>query len=175
MAFAKYCDDSDKGFKEVLSAYAEFSILPSKLSFKISYNLDYSQWDQQNYTPESYVGGSQGTSVSVLSTFVQKLLDAGAEVNNALTQWQSAQKKSGTQRPQSRSAPNGRAQHHPADGTRQHKLSGSAHGPPDAPAGTTVRTIRQIRRNSGHHQPLPRPRRRSRITTVKTYFITTKN
>lgn len=107
--------------------------------------------------------------------FVQKLLDAGAEVNNALTQWQSAQKKSGTQRPQSRSAPNGRAQHHPADGTRQHKLSGSAHGPPDAPAGTTVRTIRQIRRNSGHHQPLPRPRRRSRITTVKTYFITTKN
>ena len=79
VAFAKYCDDSDKGFKEVLSAYAEFSILPSKLSFKISYNLDYSQWDQQNYTPESYVGGSQGTSVSVLSkTFgygVNQILD----------------------------------------------------------------------------------------------------
>ncbi len=79
VAFAKYCDDSDKGFKEVHSAYAEFSILPSKLSFKISYNLDYSQWDQQNYTPESYVGGSQGTSVSVLSkTFgygVNQILD----------------------------------------------------------------------------------------------------
>ena len=79
VAFAKYCDDSDKGFKEVLSAYAEFSILPSKLIFKISYNLDYSQWDQQNYTPESYVGGSQGTSVSVLSkTFgygVNQILD----------------------------------------------------------------------------------------------------
>ena len=79
VAFAKYCDDSDKGFKEVLSAYAEFSILPSKLSFKISYNLDYSQWDQQNYTTESYVGGSQGTSVSVLSkTFgygVNQILD----------------------------------------------------------------------------------------------------
>ena len=79
VAFAKYCDDSDKGFKEVLSAYAEFSILPSKLSFKISYNLDFSQWDQQNYTPESYVGGSQGTSVSVLSkTFgygVNQILD----------------------------------------------------------------------------------------------------
>lgn len=79
VAFAKYCDDSDKGFKEVLSAYAEFSILPSKLNFKISYNLDYSQWDQQNYTPESYVGGSQGTSVSVLSkTFgygVNQILD----------------------------------------------------------------------------------------------------
>ena len=79
VAFAKYCDDSDKGFKEVLSAYAEFNILPSKLSFKISYNLDYSQWDQQNYTPESYVGGSQGTSVSVLSkTFgygVNQILD----------------------------------------------------------------------------------------------------
>ena len=81
VAFAKYCDDSDKGFKEVLSAYAEFNILPSKLSFKISYNLDYSQWDQQNYTPESYVGGSQGTSVSVLSkTFgygVNQILDNG--------------------------------------------------------------------------------------------------
>lgn len=79
VAFAYYNDNKEKGIKEVLSAYAEFKIVPSKLTFKISYNLDYGQYDRQNYTPESFVGGSQGTSVSNLSkTFgyhVNQILD----------------------------------------------------------------------------------------------------
>ena len=65
-AAAYYTHSSDNGLKTVFSAYAEATILPEKLTFKTSYNLDFSFADQQNYTPEHFVGGSQGTSVSSL-------------------------------------------------------------------------------------------------------------
>ncbi|MBR4826860.1 MAG: TonB-dependent receptor [Bacteroidales bacterium] len=65
-ASAYYTNSSDKGLKTVFSAYAEATIVPEKLKFKTAYNLDFSFADQQNYTPEHKVGGSQGTSVSTL-------------------------------------------------------------------------------------------------------------
>lgn len=71
VAFAYYNNSKQDGLKGVFSAYAQIDFIPEKLNFKTSYNLDYAGYDAQNYTPEYYVGGSQGTSVSVLSkTFV---------------------------------------------------------------------------------------------------------
>ena len=66
-ASAYYYNNTDDGLKTVFSAYAEATIIPEKLKFKTSYNLDFGFADQQNYTPEHFVGGSQGTSVSTLS------------------------------------------------------------------------------------------------------------
>ena len=65
-AAAYYTNSTDNGIKTVFSAYAEATIIPEKLKFKSAYNFDFSFADQQNYTPEHYVGGSQGTSVSTL-------------------------------------------------------------------------------------------------------------
>lgn len=65
-ASAYYSNSADKGFKTVFSAYAEATIT-EKLKFKTTYNLDFNFADQQSYTPEHFVGGSQGTSVSKLS------------------------------------------------------------------------------------------------------------
>lgn len=67
VAFAYYNNSKQDGLKVVFSAYAQIDFIPEKLNFKTSYNLDYAGYDAQNYTPEYYVGGSQGTSVSVLS------------------------------------------------------------------------------------------------------------
>lgn len=66
-AAAYYTNNKAKGFKTVFSVYAEATIIPEKLKFKTSYNLDFSFGDVRNYQPEYYVGGSQGTSVSTLS------------------------------------------------------------------------------------------------------------
>jgi len=66
-ASAYYTHSSDDGLKTVFSAYAEATLVPRKLQFKTSYNLDFGFADQQNYTPEHFVGGSQGTSVSALT------------------------------------------------------------------------------------------------------------
>ena len=66
-AAAYYYSNTDNGFKTVFSAYAEATLVPEKLKFKTSYNLDFGFADQQNYTPEHFVGGSQGTSVSTLN------------------------------------------------------------------------------------------------------------
>ncbi|MBQ9462489.1 MAG: TonB-dependent receptor [Bacteroidales bacterium] len=66
-ASAYYHRSWTDGFKTVFSAYAEATIIPEKLKFKTSYNLDLTFSDAQTYTPEHYVGGSQGTSVSSLN------------------------------------------------------------------------------------------------------------
>ncbi len=66
-AAAYYHNSTDRGIKAVFTTYAEATVIPEKLKFKTSYNLDFSFADQQNYTPEHFVGGSQGTSVSNLS------------------------------------------------------------------------------------------------------------
>jgi len=66
-ASAYYHRNWGDGLKTVFSAYAEATIIPEKLKFKTSYNLDFSFSDGKSYTPEHYVGGSQGTSVSALS------------------------------------------------------------------------------------------------------------
>lgn len=67
VAFAYYNNSKQDGLKGVFSAYVQIDFIPEKFSFKTSYNLDYAGYDAQNYTPEYYVGGSQGTGVSVLS------------------------------------------------------------------------------------------------------------
>ena len=66
-ASAYYTNSTNTGIKTVFSAYAEATIIPEKLKFKTAYNLDFSFSDQQDYTPEHKVGGSQGTSVSSFS------------------------------------------------------------------------------------------------------------
>jgi TonB-linked SusC/RagA family outer membrane protein len=66
-AAAYYTNSWETGYKTVFSAYAEATIIPEKLKFKTSYNLDLYFYDAESYTPEHFVGGSQGTSVSSLS------------------------------------------------------------------------------------------------------------
>lgn len=93
VANAYYHQNSSNGFKDVFSAYAELIIIPDKLKFKTSYNLDFDFYDSQNYTPESFVGGSQGTSTSSLSkTFgygLYQILDniLSWNGNNGLSSW----------------------------------------------------------------------------------------
>lgn len=66
-ASAYYHTSKGNGIKTVFSVYAEATLIPSKLKFKTSYNIDYHFSDSKNYGHESYVGGSQGSSVSSLS------------------------------------------------------------------------------------------------------------
>ncbi len=67
VARAFYQRNYGSGLKDVFSVYADFTIIPDILKFKTSYNLDFDFYDGQNYTPEYYVGGSQGTKTSSLS------------------------------------------------------------------------------------------------------------
>ena len=64
VANAYYHNVSETGLKEVLATYAEFTIIPEKLSFKTSYNIDFHYYDNQNYTPEYNVGGSQSVATA---------------------------------------------------------------------------------------------------------------
>ncbi len=83
IANAYYHNSVDKGIKEVLSAYAEFTIIPEALTFKTSYNLDFYFDDRHSYTPEYNVGGSQSVGTSSLS----KTFDYGLNqiIDNILT------------------------------------------------------------------------------------------
>ena len=65
-AAAYYNNSREKGFKSVFSAYTEISFIPNKLKLKTAYNLNYEQRVSQNYQPEYFVGGSQGTRQSSL-------------------------------------------------------------------------------------------------------------
>lgn len=67
IATAFYNNNYEKGRKQVISAYAEFEILKDKLTFRTSYNQDINNWNSRNYTPEFYVGGSQGVKNSTLN------------------------------------------------------------------------------------------------------------
>jgi len=67
VAAAYYADNFEKGRKNIFSIYADFDIIKEKLSFKTSYNQDQSSWNTRYYTPEFYVGGSQGIRNSSLS------------------------------------------------------------------------------------------------------------
>ena len=64
VAGAYYHNVGEKGFKEVLATYAEFTIIPDALSFKTSYNIDLNYYDNKNYVPEYNVGGSQSVATS---------------------------------------------------------------------------------------------------------------
>jgi TonB-linked SusC/RagA family outer membrane protein len=67
VAAAYYSDNSEKGNQLVFSGYAEFYPVKDKLTFKISYNQDISNWTSRSYTPAFNVGGSQGVLKSSLS------------------------------------------------------------------------------------------------------------
>lgn len=67
VAAAYYNDNIDKGTKLLFSAFSEFSIIPNKLTYKVSYNTDLNFWNTRNYTPQFNVGGSQGVRKSSLS------------------------------------------------------------------------------------------------------------
>lgn len=67
VAAAYYSDNFEKGNKLVFNGYAEFYPLKDKLTFKVSYNQDLSDWTSRAYTPAFNVGGSQGVRKSSLS------------------------------------------------------------------------------------------------------------
>jgi len=67
VAAAYYADNFEKGHKEVFSIYAELDILKDKLTYRAAYNQDQDNWNQRNYTPQFYVGGSQGVTKSSLT------------------------------------------------------------------------------------------------------------
>lgn len=67
LATAYYNDNKENGLKLVLSTFAEINIIPEKLKFKTSYNMDFNFWKSRDYTPEFNVGGSQITKKSTLS------------------------------------------------------------------------------------------------------------
>ncbi|MDD4991621.1 MAG: TonB-dependent receptor [Paludibacter sp.] len=67
VAGAYYNNSKEDGLKLVFSTFAEFSLIPNKLKFKTSYNLDFGTWKSQGYTPEFNVGGSQGVRKSSLT------------------------------------------------------------------------------------------------------------
>jgi len=79
VATAYYNHNAEDGIKMVFSTYAEYSIIPEKLKFKTSYNMDFAFWKQQTYQPEYVVGGSQSLSKSILSktfgTSVRHIID----------------------------------------------------------------------------------------------------
>lgn len=67
IANAYYHNSGESGVKEMLAAYAEFTIVPEVLSFKTSYNFDFYFSDGKSYTPEFNVGGSQSVNTSSLT------------------------------------------------------------------------------------------------------------
>ncbi len=67
VAAAYYVDNYEKGNKNVFSLYGEVDILKEKLTYRVAYNQDRDNWTQRNYTPEFYVGGSQGVTKSSLT------------------------------------------------------------------------------------------------------------
>ena len=66
VAAAYYADNIERGTKLLFSTYAEFNIIETKLTYKVSYNTDLNFWDTRSYTPEFNVGGSQGVRKSSL-------------------------------------------------------------------------------------------------------------
>lgn len=67
VAAAYYADNYEKGNKEVFSIYADLDIIKDKLSYRAAYNQDKENWNQRSYTPQFYVGGSQGVTKSSLT------------------------------------------------------------------------------------------------------------
>ena len=83
VATAFYRNNKEKGRKLIYSLFAEFTILEDKLTFRTSYNRDYTWLQRKNYEPEHFVGGSQGTKQSSLTeTFEHKSTQI---VDNVLT------------------------------------------------------------------------------------------
>jgi len=67
VAMAYYNDSKENGLKDIFSIFTEISLIPDKMKFRTSYNLDFNFWKSRNYTPEYNVGGSQGVRKSDLS------------------------------------------------------------------------------------------------------------
>lgn len=66
-ARAYYFDNTETGLNFVSSSYVEMKFLADRLKLRSSYNTEYQGYQSRNFTPEYYVGGSQGVSVSSLS------------------------------------------------------------------------------------------------------------
>ena len=66
-ARAYYYDNSEKGINLVFSSYMEMKFLQNRLKLRSAYNMEFQGYESRNYTPEYFVGGSQGVTVSSLS------------------------------------------------------------------------------------------------------------
>jgi TonB-linked SusC/RagA family outer membrane protein len=83
VAMASYKDNREWGKKWLFSAFAELNIIDQKLTFKTSYNQDYTSFRRKDYSPENYVGGAQGIKQSRLrETFENKTMQI---IDNLLT------------------------------------------------------------------------------------------
>jgi TonB-linked SusC/RagA family outer membrane protein len=83
VAAATYRNNREKGKKLIYSLFAEFTILEDRLTFKTSYNQDYTSLQRKEYQPEHFVGGSQGTKSSTLTeTFEHRSMQI---LDNVLT------------------------------------------------------------------------------------------
>jgi len=94
-------------------------------------------------------------------SFQQTLLNAGAEVNNALTQCQSARAKADLRERQIEALERAVESSRTADAARLDHLPRSADRPAVAAFGTAVVHRRPFRRNPGNREPLPGSRRRT--------------
>lgn len=95
-----------------------------------------------------------------LLSFQQTLLNAGAEVNNALAKCQSARSKVDLRQKQGRFARNRRREHPAPDAPWQHDLSRSADRTANPAVGSTVANQRPLLGDSGYRRSLPRFGRR---------------
>ena len=95
-----------------------------------------------------------------LLAFQQALLNAGAEVNNALVQSQSARAKTAPPGPPDRRDGARRGIDRTADAARFDHLPRSADCTAVAAVGPFVADFRPVRRDPGHREPLPGSRRR---------------
>jgi TonB-linked SusC/RagA family outer membrane protein len=88
MAIAYYNNNQEQGLKTILSTYAEVILIPKKLKFRTSYNMDYNSFKSRNFSPEYLVGGSQGQNQSSLSkTFgisFRNIIDNLLTYNNSI-------------------------------------------------------------------------------------------
>jgi TonB-linked SusC/RagA family outer membrane protein len=83
VALATHRNNKEKGKKIIYSMFAEFTILEDKLTFRTSYNQDYTSYQRKDFEPENFVGGSQGTKQSNLTeTFEHKTMQI---IDNVLT------------------------------------------------------------------------------------------
>lgn len=72
-AIAYYGGNRENGMNLIFSTFAEMDFLRDKLKFRTSYNLDFNFYRTRDYTPEYYVGGSQGINISRLNkTFAER-------------------------------------------------------------------------------------------------------
>lgn len=67
VAAARYFDSFEKGNKVIFNAYIELYPITEKLTLRVAYNQDLTNYTLRSFTPQFNVGGSQGVRSSTLN------------------------------------------------------------------------------------------------------------